>query len=102
MMTIIISSITSLLSQVKNQGSCGACWAFSATGALEGRTFVEGEELVSLSEQNLIDCDTSFNDGCAGGDQGLAFKFVKKEGGIESEEKYPYKDYDDDDDYPYR
>ena len=100
-MMIIISSITSLLSQVKDQGHCGACWAFSATGALEGRTFVETGDLVSLSEQNLIDCDFD-NGGCAGGDQGWAFKFVKAEGGIESEEKYPYKDYDDDDDYPYR
>ena len=100
-MMIIISSITSLLSQVKDQGHCGACWAFSATGALEGRTFVETGDLVSLSEQNLIDCDF-VNSGCAGGNPALAFKFVKAEGGLDSEEKYPYKDYDDDDDYPYR
>ena len=101
MMTIIISSITSLLSQVKNQGSCGACWAFSATGALEGRTFVETGELVSLSEQNLIDCDFS-NNGCAGGLPAQAFDFVRAEGGLESEENYPYKDHDEDHFSPHR
>jgi len=81
------------VTEVKNQGYCGSCWAFSTTGALEGRTFVETGDLVSLSEQNLIDCDYN-NDGCAGGDQGLAFNFIKVEGGIDTEDKYPYQDQD--------
>ena len=90
-----------LLSQVKNQGTCGSCWAFSATGALEGRTFVETGHLVSLSEQNLIDCDF-VDKGCAGGNPANAFNFVKNEGGIDSEEEYPYVDGQSDDNSPHR
>ena len=97
----MIYLLISLLSQVKDQGYCGSCWAFSTTGALEGRTFVETGDLVSLSEQNLIDCDYN-NEGCVGGLQEMAFKFIKREGGIESEDKYPYKDYYDDEYSPHR
>ncbi|KAL1212808.1 Senescence-specific cysteine protease SAG39 [Cardamine amara subsp. amara] len=76
---------------VKNQGGCGACWAFSAVAAVEGLTKIARGKLVSLSEQQLIDCTTG-NNGCKGGTVGEAFNYIIKNRGISSERKYPFQE----------
>ncbi|KAL7393024.1 hypothetical protein ABVT39_005484 [Epinephelus coioides] len=78
-----------MVTAVKNQGSCGSCWAFSSAGALEGQLAKKTGQLMDLSPQNLVDCVTE-NDGCGGGYMTNAFKYVVDNEGIDSEEAYPY------------
>jgi len=73
---------------VKDQGQCGSCWSFSSTGAMEGAHQIKTGELVSLSEQNLVDC-SHLNHGCNGGSMDLAFMYAEKHA-LETEAAYPY------------
>ncbi|EER88858.1 ervatamin-B [Sorghum bicolor] len=77
------------VTDVKNQEQCGGCWAFSAVAAIEGINAIVTGNLVSLSEQEIIDCDTQ-DSGCNGGQMENAFQFVIDNGGIDSEADYPF------------
>ncbi|OMO91796.1 hypothetical protein COLO4_18094 [Corchorus olitorius] len=80
-----------IVSPVKNQGSCGSCWTFSTTGALEAAYHQAFGKGISLSEQQLVDCAGAFNNfGCNGGLPSQAFEYIKYNGGLDTEEAYPY------------
>lgn len=81
-----------VVSPVKNQGKCGSCWTFSSTGCLESHLKLKHGKMILLSEQNLLDCAQAFdNHGCNGGLPSHAFEYVKYNGGIDTEESYPYE-----------
>ena len=79
---------------VKDQGYCGSCWAFSAMGNIEALNTMKTKEYVALSEQQLVDCDTEYDQGCNGGLMEYAFAYLVEKGCM-TEKDYPYVGYDD-------
>ena len=79
---------------VKDQGYCGSCWAFSAMGNIEALNYMKTKEYVALSEQQLVDCDTEYDQGCNGGLMEYAFAYLVEKGCM-TEKDYPYVGYDD-------
>ena len=79
-----------VVNEIKDQGGCGSCWAFSATGSLESAAAIAGAALPNLSEQNLVDCAQPNYDGCSGGWMGWAFDYIKSNGDIDTQSSYPY------------
>jgi len=76
---------------VKNQGQCGSCWAFSATGAIESFTFLKTQQLLLLAEQQMVDCcHDQGSAGCNGGEESAAIGWVGKNGGQCLGKDYPY------------
>merc|ERR1711988_723174 len=80
------------VTKVKDQGQCGSCWAFSTTGGLEGSYQIASGNLVSMSEQQFVDCDKR-DSGCGGGLMDTAFDFAKSTA-IATESSYPYRGVD--------
>lgn len=78
------------VTSVKNQGKCGSCWAFAASGALEGLYAIKNKKLLDFSEQQLMDCSASYGTfGCDGGFMMDAYSYTKDHG-IVLESKYKY------------
>lgn len=79
---------------VKDQDMCGSCWAFSTTGAMEGLVAIKTGRLTGLSEQQLLDCSSGFgNQNCGGGLPTAAFEYIISNGGLCSEDAYPYTSF---------
>jgi len=79
----------SVVTPVKNQEQCGSCWAFSTTENIESVWAIAGNTLISLSPQQIVDCDKT-DAGCNGGNPPTAYEYVIKAGGLELESSYPY------------
>ncbi|CAL5339696.1 unnamed protein product [Camellia sinensis] len=83
--------VTGIVSPVKDQGHCGSCWTFSTTGALEAAYKQAFGRAISLSEQQLVVCAGAFNTfGCNGGLPSQAYEYITYNGGLDTEEAYPY------------
>jgi len=93
-----------IITRVKDKGSCGSCWAFSTIAAIEAANALKNNTLTEYSEQMIVDCSHGCsneppygkvcNQGCMGGWQWNAFYDIVNWGGVETEDQYPYKGYD--------
>ncbi|KAK3020262.1 hypothetical protein RJ639_047702, partial [Escallonia herrerae] len=80
---------------IKDQGDCGSCWAFAAVASMDGINLLTTGELISLSEQEIVDCNRGGEDfGCMGGETESAFKFIIHNHGLANESTYPYVEND--------
>lgn len=77
------------VTEVKNQGMCGSCWAFSAVGAMEGALAIATGKLIDLSEEQVLDCDKK-DSGCGGGEMETAFEWIESNGGVCTADDYQY------------
>lgn len=78
------------VTEVKNQGGCGSCWAFSAVGAIESAYLIQKGATLNLAEQQLVDCSRSYgNNGCGGGWMDSAFAYVRDHGLVQTSQ-YAY------------
>lgn len=82
------------VSPVKNQYQCGSCWAFSTTGFIESQILMKNQEAQTFSEQQLVDCDRDFDQGCNGGLQQFALHYVQ-DNGIMADKYYSYHGTED-------
>ncbi|XP_056646141.1 procathepsin L [Diorhabda sublineata] len=79
------------LTPVYNQRDCGSCYAFSIASAIQAQIFKETGKLIPLSEQQIVDCSSSFgNYGCAGGSLRNTLRYIEKAGGLMAYTDYPY------------
>lgn len=79
------------VTEVKDQGNCGSCWAFATTGTLEGQKYIKTGVLDALSDQHLLDCSRRYgNYGCNGGLMTQSYRYIMDVGGISSQKNYPY------------